>query len=241
MLLTIDIGNSALKFALFDGETMSGKGIGIDALSASIRKNTGFISRAILASVADSVAVIELIRKFNIPLTILSHQTALPIRNLYETPQTLGSDRLTLAVAADRLFQSAPALVIGAGTCITYNFVHQGSFIGGAISPGITMRFRALNHYTAKLPLIDWQAYQDALYDGLTGTDSGSSILSGVLNGVLREIDGTIEQYRQRYSGLRVALTGGDMAFLVKNLKNDIFAHPDMVLEGLNYILLHNA
>jgi type III pantothenate kinase len=241
MLLTIDIGNSALKFALFDGETMSEKGIGIENLSAAVRKNAAHISRAILASVADSLTAIELIRKFNIPLVILSHQTPLPIQNQYKTPETLGSDRLTLAVAAHRLFDGAPTLVIAAGTCITYNFIDRGSFIGGAISPGITMRFRALNHYTAKLPLIDWQPWQDAVYEGLTGTDSRDSILSGVLNGVLQEIDGTIEQYGQRYSGLRVALTGGDMAFLVKNLKNDIFARPDMVLEGLNYILLHNA
>ena len=103
------------------------------------------------------------------------------------------------------------------------------------------MRFQALNHYTAKLPLIDWSAYQDSAYEWLIGADSEGSILSGVLNGVLQEIDGTIEQYRRRYSGLRVAVTGGDMPFLVKNLKNDIFARPDMVLEGLNYILLHHA
>lgn len=241
MYLAIDIGNSALKYALFDGETMSERGVGIDALTEAIKKNGSLISRAILASVADSVAVIELIRKFNIPLTILSHQTALPIRNLYRTPETLGTDRLTLAVAAHRLFDGAPALVIGAGTCITYNFINQAAFLGGAISPGITMRFQALSHYTARLPLIDWRPYQDVVYEGLTGTNSADSILSGVLNGVLYEIDGTIEQYRQRYSGLQVALTGGDMAFLVKNLKNDIFARPDMVLEGLNYILLHNA
>jgi type III pantothenate kinase len=131
--------------------------------------------------------------------------------------------------------------VIGAGTCITYDFADQGGYYGGAISPGITMRFRALNHYTARLPYVDWAAHQDRAYEELTGADSESAILSGVLNGILHEIDGTIEQYRARYSGLRVAVTGGDMAFLVKNLKNDIFARPDMVLEGLNYILLHHA
>jgi type III pantothenate kinase len=241
MYLTIDIGNSALKFALFDGVHMSHRGSGMAELSAVVRENSPRIAQAILASVADSVVVIDLIRKFNIPLTILSHRTPLPIGNLYQTPETLGSDRLTLAVAAHNLFSGAPALVIGAGTCITYNFVHQGSFIGGAIAPGISMRFQALNHFTARLPLIDWTAHQDRVYDGLIGTDSAGSILSGVLNGIILEIDGTIDQYRQRYSGLRVALTGGDIGFLVKNLKNDIFARPDMVLEGLNYILLHHA
>ena len=241
MHLAIDIGNTALKFALFDREEITDKGSGIEALSGLLAKNTALISRAIMASVADSVATITLLRKFNIPLTVLSHQTKLPIRNLYETPETLGSDRITLSVAADRIFHDSPALIIGAGTCITYNFIDQGGFIGGAISPGITMRFKALNHYTAKLPYIDWEPYQDIDYDTLTGANSKDSILSGVLNGVIQEIDGTIEEYRQRYSGLRVAVTGGDMGFLVKNLKNDIFARPDMVLEGLNFILLHNA
>jgi type III pantothenate kinase len=241
MHLAIDIGNTVLKFALFDGEQITDKGSGIEALSVLVARDSVRITRAIMASVADSVAAITLLRKFNIPLTILSHQTKLPIRNLYQTPETLGSDRLTLAVAADRIFQGSPALVIGAGTCITYNFIDQSAFIGGAISPGITMRFQALNHYTARLPYIDWTAYQDSDYDTFIGANSKDSILSGVLNGVLQEIDGTIEQYRLRYSGLRIAVTGGDMGFLVKNLKNDIFARPDMVLEGLNFILLHDA
>ena len=241
MHLAIDIGNSALKFAVFDGEEISVKGSGIEEFTAFINSNASMFTHAIMASVADSSATTDLLRKFNIPLIVLSPETKLPIKNCYKTPETLGSDRIALAAAADKLFSGGPALVIGAGTCITYNFIDHGDFLGGAISPGITMRFQALNHYTAKLPLIDWSAYQDSAYEWLIGADSEGSILSGVLNGVLQEIDGTIEQYRRRYSGLRVAVTGGDMPFLVKNLKNDIFARPDMVLEGLNYILLHHA
>jgi type III pantothenate kinase len=103
------------------------------------------------------------------------------------------------------------------------------------------MRFQALHHYTSRLPEVDWSEYKHERYDVITGTDSRGSILTGVLRGVLNEIDGTIDEYKRRYSGLRVAVTGGDMDFLVKNLKNDIFARPDMVLEGLNYILMHNA
>ena len=241
MHLAIDIGNSSLKFALFDNEKISEHGIGIEALSALVEHKVKSISHAMMASVADNGAVTDLLRKFNIPPSLLSQQTKLPIRNLYKTPETLGTDRVALAVAADRIFQGAPALVIGAGTCITYNFIDQRCFHGGAISPGITMRFQAMNHYTARLPYIDWSPYQHSTYEGLTGADTQDSMVSGVLNGVIHEIDGTIEQYRHRYSGLRVAVTGGDMGFLVKNLKNDIFARPDMVLEGLNYILLHHA
>jgi len=241
MHLAIDIGNTSLKFALFEGGEIKEKGSGFEELSGYAVRNAALISHATLASVADSAPAIDLLRKINIPLTILSPQTSLPILNLYKTPETLGPDRLALAVAAHRIFGGAPTLVIGAGTCITHNFVNDGGFIGGAISPGITMRFHALNHYTAALPYIDWTAWQDSVYDGLIGHDSHDSILSGVLNGVLSEIDGTIEAYRQRYSGLQVAVTGGDMGFLVKNLKNDIFARPDMVLEGLNYILSDHA
>jgi type III pantothenate kinase len=241
MHLAIDIGNTALKFAVFDSDAISEKGIGIDSLIEAIGSYKAQITGAIMSSVADSIAVISLLRKFNIPLTILTYQTPLPIRNLYKTPETLGMDRLSLAVAAHHIYAGAPMLIVGAGTCITYSFLDRGSFIGGAISPGITMRFQALNHYTARLPYIDWASYQDTRYDDLIGADSHSSIVSGVLNGIVSEIDGTIDQYRQRYSGLRVAVTGGDMGFLVKNLKNDIFARPDMVLEGLNYILLHDA
>ena len=208
MHLAIDIGNTALKFVIFDGETIMERGSGITELALSLDTNRAMLSRAIMTSVADSVAAIDLLRKFNIPLTILSHQTVLPILNSYQSAETLGPDRIALAVAADRAFGGLPSLVIGAGTCITYNFIDRGNFLGGAISPGITMRFQALNHYTARLPYIDWAVYQDRAFEDLIGADSKGSILSGVLNGVVQEIDGTIEQYRHRYSGLRVAVTG---------------------------------
>jgi type III pantothenate kinase len=241
MHLTIDIGNTVVKFALFEGQQLCYKDSGIERLSSFLSERPAGVSAAMVSSVADSDPIASLLRKFNIPYSILSHRTSLPIQNLYHTPETLGMDRLAIAVAAHSIFGGAPTLAIGAGTCIIYNFIDRGAFIGGAISPGITMRFQALHHYTAKLPLIDWSAYRAQEYNNLTGSDSQASIISGVLNGVLREIDGTIEQYRARYSGLQVAVTGGDIDFLVKNLKNDIFARPDMVLEGLNYILLQHA
>lgn len=240
MNLAIDIGNTALKFAVFEGAAIKEHGSGIDTLNELLAKYYPIIMRAIMASVAENAGVVSLLRKFNIPLIIIDHQTPLPIKNLYQAPKTLGADRLTLAVAANQIYGGVPALIIGAGTCITYNFIEHGGFYGGGIAPGITMRFEALNHFTAKLPYIDWAPHKDEAYKGLVGADSASSIISGVLNGVIQEVQGTIEQYRQRYSGLQVTLTGGDMGFLVKNLKNNIFARPDMVLEGLNFILLYN-
>lgn len=240
MQLVADIGNTAMKFAFFDGTQVIHSGIGMEPLEQMLRSGT-LPDRCLIASVADHGSLSDLLKKYNIPFDLLSLTTALPIANLYETPETLGADRLTLAVAAHRMFGGATALVIAAGTCITYNLVEKGAFCGGAISPGITMRFSALEYYTARLPNIDWGTYRHDIFDTLTGTDTKKSILSGVLGGVIREVAGTIEAYQHRYSGLQVAVTGGDMDFLVKNLKNGIFARPDMVLEGLNYILLHNA
>lgn len=240
MQLVADIGNTAMKFAAFDGDRLIYSSSGIDTLEQYLR-TTAPPDRCLIASVADHYLLTDVLKKHNIPYDLLRPDTPLPVANLYQTPGTLGADRLTLAVAAQRLFAGQPVLVIAAGTCITYNFIDQAGFHGGAISPGITMRFRALEHYTSRLPYIDWTAWRHHRFDMLTGTDTQSSILSGVLQGVIQEVTGTIEQYGHRYSGLRVVVTGGDMDFLVKNLKNDIFARPDMVLEGLNYILLHNA
>ena len=241
MNLAIDIGNSALKFALFDRNSMCIKGTGAEELKTALMNSGHIITRCLISSVVDHDHIPELLKKLNIPFDILSALTRLPIKNLSLTPDTLGADRITLAVAAHHLFVDSPALVIGAGTCITYDFVDSEGYHGGAISPGITMRFKALHHYTSRLPLVDWCSHRLEVYDTLLGADSQGSITSGVLQGVLHEIDGTIEEYKRRYSGLQVAVTGGDMGFLVKNLKNDIFARPDMVLEGLNYILMHNA
>ncbi len=229
-----------MKFAIFDRSDMIHSGAGIDMLAKWLGQGTP-LQNALIASVADHSSVTDLLKKHNIHSALLSPATPLPIANRYKTPETLGADRITLAVAAQALFPGAPVLVIAAGTCITYNFIDEQGYHGGAISPGITMRFRALEHYTSRLPYIEWDAYRQETLDLLTGADTESSILSGVLQGVIQEVAGTIELYQHRYSGLRVVATGGDMGFLVKNLKNGIFARPDMVLEGLNYILLHNA
>lgn len=239
MQLVIDIGNTALKYGIYDQEQLIAKGHDLTALTNSLHSYR--VSEAMIATVADSSAVVALLDSRGIPHSTLSAQSKLPIGNHYLTPGTLGSDRLAIAVAADAITKGAPTLSIGAGTAITYNFTDKGAFYGGAIAPGIGMRFKALHQFTARLPLIDWTAYRDNEYNELIGTDSESSIRSGVLTGVIQEVNGTIEQYRMRYSGLQVLITGGDMPFLVKNLKNNIFARPDMVLEGLNYILLYHA
>ena len=239
MQLAIDIGNTRLKFAVFNEQLLVQKGYGVDELRTALTQHS--ISKAMIASVVENNAVEDLLVHHNISYSILNSSTPLPFQNLYQSSETLGADRRAIAAQAYAMLDGGAVLAIGAGTCITYDYIDAKGYHGGAISLGIQMRFDALNHYTARLPLLDWSAYYDARYEELIGKDTASSIYTGVLNGVIQEVEGTIEQYKQRYNPLRVVVTGGDMGFLVKNLKNSIFARPEMELEGLNYILLHNA
>jgi type III pantothenate kinase len=141
----------------------------------------------------------------------------------------MGADRLAIASAAVHLFPGKNNLAIGLGTCITFNFIntfHQ--FIGGSISPGLEMRLKALQHYTAKLPLVkaDWNV-------PLIGYDTATNIQSGVVLGMAKEIDGIIEEYNERFGNFNVLLTGGDIPFFQPHLKNKIFADPDLIFKGL--------
>jgi len=169
-----------------------------------------------------------------IDLTELRDITPVPLKNKYHTPATLGYDRLAGAVGASKLFPGKDALVVDMGTCINYECVTAaGEYLGGAISPGMRMRFRALHEFTGKLPLIN-DHFQP---ESFVGQDTTTSLLSGVMNGILQEVDGVIAQYRLRYNDLQVILTGGDADYFGKYLKNQIFAQPDLVLLGLLEIL----
>ena len=167
----------------------------------------------------------------------MDDHTPLPIKNLYKTPQTLGKDRLAAAVAGHMRFSTDPVLVVNAGSCITFDVINEkGEYLGGSISPGIQMRFRALHTFTGKLPLITGKNLV-----ALTGTTTGDSILSGVINGSLSEVEGIIAQYLQKYKNLHVILSGGDMKYFDTRLKIKTFAIPNIVTEGLYQILELNA
>jgi type III pantothenate kinase len=167
---------------------------------------------------------------------LFSQNTSLPIINKYRTPETLGKDRLAGVVGAQHLLPACDILVIDAGTAITYDFItSSGEFIGGSISPGIAMRYKALNTYTDRLPLLNY--YDNAK---LIGDDTSTSIFSGVLNGAVAEMEGIIQQYREVYPGIKIILTGGDHNYFDKRLKIKTFAAPNLVLEGLNLILDFN-
>ena len=189
-------------------------------LSSVVRKN-----KKLMKAMAESTKVMRLTSK-----------TPLPFKNLYASPKTLGPDRIAAIAAASEMFQNENCLVVDAGTCITYDFLdNKNVYQGGAISPGISMRFQALNHYTSRLPLVEKINNPD-----LIGNTTQSCIESGVVNGVLAEVEGIIEKYEAGYGNIKVVLCGGDVNFFESNLKGHIFAVANFVLLGLNRILLYN-
>lgn len=241
MNLIIDVGNSFVKLAVFsDGKIKHKEVVEVKHILervSFIKEYYSSIKDAIISSVGklNKKDVKAIDKHFN--LIVLNSKTKLPFENLYKTPETLGVDRIALVSASVNEFSENNVLIIDAGTCITYDFVtSENKYLGGAISPGLRMRYKALNNLTANLPLLETK-----FPDNITGTSTSESIHSGVVNGVLKEIDGVINEYEQKYSYLTVILTGGDANFLSKQLKSSIFANSNFLLEGLNYILQFNT
>lgn len=167
---------------------------------------------------------------------VFNHTTPVPVQNLYESPETLGRDRLAAAVGSAWLYPGKPVLSIDCGTCVTYDFVNrQNQYLGGSISPGMRMRYKALNQFTGSLPNI---APDD--HFSLPGKTTEESIRSGVQQGMIYEMEGQIEFYRRQYPDSIVIITGGDARYFVNRLKYEIFANQNLVLLGLHQILKHN-
>ena len=239
MNLVIDIGNTLTKIAVFDkGEMVffdkySNPGV---ADIHNIITTYPDISAAIMGSVSGFSAEAKAYIESRIPLLVLESETSLPIRINYRTPASLGVDRIAGAVAANALYPDNNVLVIETGTCITYDLVDElGIYQGGSISPGIGLRFHALHNFTSKLPLVEPEPDT-----ALIGTTTESSIRSGVINGIKAEVEGIILQYEGIYKNLTVIISGGNLNYFDKNLKNNIFAVPNIVLSGLNIILEFN-
>jgi type III pantothenate kinase len=239
MNLIIDIGNSRVKIAVFNKSELIHTEIFTSELFLKsvlkvIENYTclyGIISSVVNLNLED-IAVL----KTKIHLIELNSNTKVPFINNYGTPKTLGVDRIAVITAAVKQFPSKNVLVIDAGTCITFDFVsNKAVYYGGAISPGILMRYKALHEFTNKLPLLT------PIYpENIIGNSTEKSIHSGVVNGVIKEIDGVIDEYRKKNQDLTIVLTGGDVNFLANKLKNSIFANPIFLLEGLNTILTYN-
>ncbi len=240
MNLIIDAGNTSVKLAAFNqGRLLQqlqlpNKDV-LKGVEELINMFPG-IKHGIVASVSfleeDQLQAIA----SKIDLHIVDHKLKVPFTNQYASPETLGADRVGLIAAAILHYADQNTLVIDAGTCITYDMITaENIYLGGAISPGLHMRYQSLSHFTDRLPDL-----QPADFPDLTGNSTDNSIHSGVINGLCREIDGVIEQYQSRYEHLTVILTGGDAQFLSKRLKKAIFAHSNFLLEGLNFLLEYN-
>jgi type III pantothenate kinase len=240
MNLVIDIGNTLVKMAVFQDATLLKKKT---SLRQDLLKNIEEIfhthpkiTHSLLSSVGKIPLKVE--EKLSEKTILITMDRELPqvFINKYATPATLGQDRIALVSAAAKLYPKQNVLVIDAGTCITYDLLTaDNEYLGGAISPGLQMRYKAMHTFTEKLPLLEPE-------EGviLTGNSTRGSMHSGVIFGIQAEIDGIIDAYRAQYKELTVILTGGDAQFLCKRLKNSIFANSNFLLEGLNNILEFN-
>lgn len=240
MDLVIDVGNTLQKVAIFDDkgkivEFFAQKNPNINFFEKLFRKYT--IKSAIVSSVGKlDLSALEWINQHTKTL-IFSSKCQLPITLKYSTPQTLGTDRIAAAVGAHTLFPENNVLSIMAGTCLVTDFINSnGEYLGGSISPGLEMRLKSLNFFTAKLPLVE-----HTKIDFTIGDSTENSILSGVINGIIFEIEGFINKYSELYPNLKVVLSGGNSKLLQNYLKKSIFAAQNPILIGLHKILKLNV
>lgn len=239
MNLIIDIGNSNTKFAIFDRNVMitsfKTKEFSCEKLEKKISPYK--IEKVIISSVRDTPEYIFDLLTVNIPVVhVLTHKSKLPFRIEYETPETLGPDRIAAVAGVYSTFKEENILVIDAGTAITYDFLSGKSYKGGNISPGLAMRFRALHKFTGRLPLVN--PTSDYSFPGKNTTDA---IAAGVITGVTYEINEYIRTFEKKHTGFKVMLTGGDGEFLKDTINPKVIYMPDIVMYGLNYILEYNA
>ena len=236
--LVIDIGNTFTKMSVFDETDL----LGVGSYKAIIEQDLQDLFQAynITIAILSTVKIqtepwVKQLEQY-VKVVYFNRDMAHGIHNHYRTPQTLGLDRLAAVTGAKHLYPGYDSVVIDAGTCITYDGIDaDGNYYGGSISPGLSMRYKALQHYTAVLPLVN----ADAGFNNFYGDDTVTAIRSGVQNGILYEAEGFIQSYSKQATCLNIILTGGDSVFLDTVLKNSIFAgyikiEPHLVLKGLN-------
>ena len=239
--LCIDWGNTNVKAAIFDNDVLQKQFV--FAEDVALEKVSGMIDayqpvKAILCSVVHRSDELEQLVKSKIKSAIkLDSNTRLPINNAYLSGDTLGPDRIALACGAHATFPQNNNLVVSLGTCITYNLMQKNkTFRGGAISPGLLMRLKAMHTFTDKLPEIG--------LDGellLLGYDTPSCMRSGAVFGMVAEIEGMTKEFENQYPDFNAILTGGDAPYFASKIKSKIFADPDLLLKGLNLILNYNV
>ena len=229
--LCFDFGNTRLKVAVFTNGDMAQTVVLENDSEGAIEAllNQFNPQNSILSSVINHNEKIEALLAERTRFHKLNHHSKIPFTTPVGKPETIGADRLALCAAAVHIYPGCNNLVVAVGSAITYNFINKyHEFLGGGISPGMEMRFKSLQVFTAKLPLVakDWNF-------PLVGYDTRTNILSGVLLGMAKEIDGTIDAYAEKYGNFNVLLTGGDTPHFASHIKNKIFADPDLLFKGL--------
>jgi len=229
--LCFDFGNTRKKVAVFNAaeikEIIALPDDSLETIQSLIKQFQP--DKSILSSVIDHNMAIEELLAATTKFHKLSHLTKVSFTTPVDKPETIGADRLALTAAAIHFYPKKNNLVIGLGTCVTYNFINKyHEFVGGAISPGMEMRLKSLNYYTAKLPLLKANSNVP-----LIGYDTNTNILAGVVIGMAKEIDGFVDAYEEKFGNFNVLLTGGDIVYLGSHLKSKIFADPDLIFKGL--------
>ena len=237
--LCIDIGNTRTKVGLFEGNELletfilSEETLLTQVESISSQAN---IDRILISSVRNlnQEPFKSLLRKKGVMLA--NHMMNTPLSLIYDTPETLGVDRIFAAIGAQVFFPGHSTLSIDAGTCITYDICDpEYNYLGGAISPGLKMRLKALSTFTDNLPDLEITDTPVTI-----GTSTSSSMQMGSKEGAIFEMNGFITHFKHRFGDLKVILTGGDISFFEQALENAIFAAPNLVLQGMNSVLLFN-
>ena len=238
--VVIDWGNTTVKTGWFNGATLidTRRYNSVDALLADLSERPP--ASIVVSSTSRPADLIRAdLAAIESVVLVVDGQTPVPIGKAYDTPHTLGADRVAAAVGATVLFPGEGCLVLDLGTCLTADFIdREGVFQGGLISPGLHMRFRAMHEQTARLPLVTAGL---TLWPELTARNTRQAMLSGVVNGLLFELNGIIETYRRERPGTVVLVCGGDAPSFESRLKGPIFAVPELVLIGLNRILRYNV
>ncbi len=244
MNFVIDIGNSFIKLSLFDKDIIVKNFVisvnSIDAINKTLIDyfDDYNIDNVLISNVRNKNIINMRLFPKNVNIIEFNVNTPIPLKIKYKSPGTLGTDRIAAAVGGASVFPGNNVLVIIAGTCITYELVNiNQEYIGGAISPGMMMRFNALNNFTGNLPLINKPAENPPFI----GKSTEESLSSGVVWGIVNEIDTNIQKYSELYPGIKVVFSGGDVFYFDKLLKSKIFATEFLVSQGLNKILLYNV
>jgi type III pantothenate kinase len=237
--LALDIGNTWIKGAYFEENGEIVHNFRYKDVGTKFYNEVNNLKRPIQNAIISNVRKLDesLIKINASEIITLNPSLTYPFKSSYTTPQTLGMDRVSAICGGMVDFPNEDLLVITAGTCITYNILTaDNTFLGGGISPGLTMRYKALNKFTGKLPFVHHKEF-----DNLIGMDTEECILSGVQSGLLSEVDEVINKYRSFYPEIIVLMSGGATVFFENKLKNKIFADPNLIFKGLYYILKVNV